>query len=785
MNIIKGKVNKRLVLVAVQLLLLFPVSVCAQTDSSSVSPLDSLSPEQLQLYYVNEPEPPQYYKGPTVGDTLYYELLPLTVPTETVEGQALILNRSEQEEIMPEPADTSTGGSQHLKPKISLGTGKLAYHGDLYDRKFKSPTTGRTAFDLSISQRLTGFLQLDFTAMFGSLGANEWLENRHENFKSEIRSGGVNLLYDFGNFVPAYHRVRPFVSLGLSGFEFLSKTDLRDQSGNTYYYWSDGSIKDKAEGSANAQFANTLQRDYKYESDIRELNRDGFGKYAERAWAMPLGVGAIMKVTHRFDVKINFQYFFSTTDYIDGITNRGVGARTGNRRMDNFTYTSFGIQYDLISRPRKRTFTDTLTSEQWLAFDTEDRDQDGVIDFSDDCHGTEAGVKVDERGCPVDDDADGIPNYRDDELASAPGALVNGRGVTQDDAYWLAWYNDYMNDTAASNVETVVIGNIFQKETRKIRKKKSGDIYTVELVRYNGSIPTDELAFLLSIGDITSTTLPDGTTVVYTSGNYDKVGTAIKRRDEFRLSGNKGAGISKLKGNDIIKVPEDELETLLQGELEELLNVDITDSSGTEAFGKDAIVYRVQLGAFKNKISPGVFNTSAGVLELKTGESVFRYVTKGYRTIEEAASVRADLVIQGYSDAFVTAYKDGKRIPMNQTSATVEKGYKEDMNENKIFSSIDKKLVSYKVQLGPLKKKFLEASMDEKVKELSNVEKQTTATGSLRYMTGNFSSFAEADKHRKQLEEKGFADAFVIAMFKDEIISIQEAKEFLDQSSSK
>ena len=73
-----------------------------------------------------------------------------------------------------------------------------------------------------------------------------------------------------------------------------------------------------------------------YESDIRELNKDGFGKYTERAFAFPLGVGFIMKVTDRVDLKLNFQYYFSTTDYIDGISNKSLGDRVGNKRKDNW-----------------------------------------------------------------------------------------------------------------------------------------------------------------------------------------------------------------------------------------------------------------------------------------------------------------------------------------------------------------------------------------------------------------------------------------------------------------
>ncbi len=757
------------------------------------TPPDSLSPDELQRYYVLEPEPIDFYKGPDIGDSVFYLLNPWTIPTFTNGGYALgghgdgILAAEELS------SDSAFNAEQRLKPKISLGMGRMGFNGDLYQRHFQVPTMGRPAFDLAISQRLTRYLQVDFNVLFGKLGGNERLNNRNENFSSEIRAGGINLLYDFGNLIPDAYKVRPFVSFGAYGFEFLSKTDLKDKNGNTYYYWSDGSIKDRAEGSPGAQNAQDLVRDYTYESDIRELNKDGFGKYQERAWAFPVGAGVVMKVTDRIDLKLNFQYYFSTTDYIDGISNKSIGDRSGTKRKDNFTYTSFSLQYDLISKrkPRSARFRDTLSNDSWLAIDTEDTDQDGVPDMSDACQGTPVGAKVDERGCPLDGDNDGIPDYRDDELTTAAGVPVNARGVGQTDEYWAAWYAQYLNDTLATDRTTEYTGNIYATVTKKPKEKKEN--FTVELVRYTGSIPSDELAFLLSIGDINTMTLDDGTTVVYTSGTYDKLSTAIKRRDEFRTTGSKGAGISRIQGKEIVQVPETELEKLLASEIADLMNLnvggDTTTTSGTVGsvlpeevgqFTKEDVVYRVQLGAFRNKISTKVFNTSAGVLELKTGENVYRYVTKGYKTIEDAAAVRADLVVQGYSDAFVTAYQGGKRIPMSQTKATMDKGYKEDMSETKTFNSIDKKLLVFKVQLGPLKKASQEVAMDEKVKDLSNIEKQTTASGSIRYTAGgDFSRLDAAEKLRKDLEDKGYTDAFIIATFKNEIISIQEAMELL------
>jgi len=750
-------------------------------------PIDSLTPDQLLLYYQTEPEPIQFYKGPDVGDSVFYVLNPLTIPTTTVEGDGLSRHGDGALAEFDEASDSTLADEQKLKPKISIGAGRMSFDGDLYKKHFQTLSMGRPALDLAISHRITRYLQLDFSVLFGKLGGNERLNNRDENFSSEIRAGGVNLVYDFGNFIPSKYKVRPFVSLGAYGFEFLSKTDLKDKNGNTYYYWSDGSIKDKAEGSPDAQNAKNLQRDYVYESDIRETNKDGFGKYKERAFAFPLGVGFIMKVTDRVDLKLNFQYYFSTTDYIDGITNKSVGNRIGTKGKDNWTYTSFALQYDLIAKKKSKSnkFIDTLSNAYWFAFDNEDLDEDGVIDLQDNCPGTPKGAKVDLKGCPVDEDNDGIPNYRDDELTTAPGVPVNARGVGQTDEYWKNWYDNYLNDSLANERTTENIGNIYAAVVKKPKEKK--DNFTVELVRYAGPIPTDELAFLLSIGDINSVTLDDGTTVVYTSGNYDKLSTAIKRRDEFRTTGNKGAGISRIMGKEIVQVGDEELQKLLASEIEDLLNVSVGDSAaGTvlpeEAgvFGKEDIVYRVQLGAFKNKISTKVFNTSAGVLELKTGENVYRYVTKGYRSIGDAAAVRADLVVQGYSDAFVTAYKGGKRIPMSQTGATMDKGYKEDLNENKTFNSIDKKLLVFKIQLGPLKKPTQEAAMDEKVKDLKEIDKQTTATGNIRYTAGGeFSRLDTAEKLRKELEDKGYTDAFIIATFKNEIISIQEAMELL------
>lgn len=683
-----------------------------------------------------------------------------------------------------------------FKPKIALGTGMLSFYGDLYTKHYQAPWTSRIGYDLNVSHRLNRYLQINFNIMFGKLGAFENLPNRHENFQSEIRAGGINLMYDFGNFIPDLYRIRPWISAGVSGFEFLSKTDLKDKNGETYYYWSDGSIKNMAEGSAGSQFAKDLVRDYKYETDIRERNADGFGKYPERSFAFPLGFGAIMEITPRFDFKAGVQYYLTTTDYVDGITNKSVGDRQGTKSKDKFVYTSFALQYDLVM-DREKKMEDTLSDAyydgvDWLAIDNMDYDKDGVKDFDDDCQGTPPGVKVNKRGCPLDDDEDGVPNYMDDENPSPKGFEVNMHGVAQTDEFWQSWYDHYF-DTIGIDKTTEIIGNAFDiasntKPKNVVSAKEEPRVYTIELARYEGGVPSDEMAFLLSIGDIKSTVLDDGTTVVYTAGTYEDVKMAKQRRDEFVAEGNKNARVGYFKNEKYFTLSDDELQKALAAANATPTNTTITDTSavGTNtaaatesAFGKGKIVYRVQLGAYRNRISLKAFNNSANVVELKTEEGTYRYVTAGHKTVAEAAAKKADLYLLGYTDAFVTAYKDGKRIPMSEAGATMASKEKEDLNENKTFSSVDKTLISFKIQVGALKKPSAVADMDERLKGIEGVGKQTTATGQVRFTVGKYSGYDEAEKARKQLEDKGFPEAFIIATFKEEIISLQEAMELL------
>jgi len=685
-----------------------------------------------------------------------------------------------QKKIEEDPAPPELGNI--FKPTIGLGVGMLSYYGDLYSKHAQSFTTARIGYEIMLSQPISKSFHLNFYGLFGKLGANEQLGIRNENFQSEIRMGGIHLMYDFSNFIPEHHKFRPWIATGIEGFEFLSKTDLRDKNGLKYHYWSDGSIKNLAETDAAASTAINLVRDYTYETDIRELNADGFGKYPERSWAVPIGAGFILDINERAKFKIGTTFHLSFTDYIDGVTKTSTGNRIGNKAKDNFVMTSFSLHYDLVVKSNADTMPDGYYDGiDYLVLDDEDEDGDGVTDFKDDCHKTPKTAKVDKKGCPVDEDKDLIADYYDEELPTPASMIANGVGIGITDEMAQLWYDTYFDSTGIF-AKTIDLDSTKHKGSNSINPNSLRKEYTVELAKFTGGVPSDIMAYLLSIGDVRSTHFGD-TTVVYTAGSYEDIKLAIQRKDEFIQEGVKDAKVGYFRGGKYYSM--DNSANAISKETaysDSIMAVKGSNGIIKNPAAAKGIVYRVQLGAYKNPLSESLFKHVGKVIELKTDDGYYKYVTEAYPTLEKAMVAKAEITLEGYSDAFVSAYKDGKRISLKEAGATFEDNNdatNEVLDENKNKAgALDKSLVVFKIQIGSLKKAN-DSSFEERIKDLTDVQKMSTTTGLVRYTTGEYKDYNSAVSGKAALTEKGFNDVFVIATFKGEIISIQEALEIL------
>jgi Ca2+-binding EF-hand superfamily protein len=370
------------------------------------------------------------------------------------------------------------GDDAVFAPKIGLGTGFFTYLGDVRDNNLFHPFTSSWGYEFFASANFSKHFDLDLNIVYGDITVNERSRDplRNRNFRSELFVGGVGVSYNFNHLYKKKPGVvQPFVSVGVSFVHFDSKTDLHDANGNRYHYWSDGAIMDRPEDSETAHLAVELQRDYNFETDLREMNNDGLGKYDLFTVAIPFRAGLDFKMGRRLSARLSTAFHYTLTDLIDDFTHRGEGDRQGNSANDMFFYTSMQVNYAIgvkVKKPEKRDWPD-FEEFDFMALYLADEDGDGVPNFQDSCHQTLDGVEVDERGCPVDSDRDLIPDYRDKEEFTGIDKIANLDGIGLTDA--MMWER-YIDSVATARA---MIPVIFPSGVMERPETADGDSKTV------------------------------------------------------------------------------------------------------------------------------------------------------------------------------------------------------------------------------------------------------------------------------------------------------------------
>lgn len=704
---------------------------------------------------------------------------------------------------MPKVTPPSKGAFV-LKPIIGLGTGMFSFFGNVkaMNGKVQNPMTSRIGYDLTYAQKLGPVTEFDLYALFGKLSVNERSTTLNWNFLSEIRGGGAHLLFKILPNQP----VTPYVLTGVESFEYLTKTDLYDQYGNKYYYWSDGSIRNLPQNAPNASSATVIYRNYSFESDMREMNINNTGKYSLQTFAIPLGVGFMFHIGKRADFLIGTTLHYTFTNHIDG-----YGDSIHSKRNDMFLMSSVSLRFDLTGKKHYDTTSGGYLPEDLEGVDYEalmngDYDHDGVRDWDDSCAGTPKGVPVDSKGCPLDGDHDGVPDYRDKQLNTPPGAIVDDNGVALTDSAIKMQYLMFMDSTG--QFAQVEIQNTIGAPVATASNNKH---YTIQLGRYTQGVPPNVMDKLLSVPDVQFATMPDSSTV-YTVGDYTDYSVAKARQEQLVKEGLPDAKIVYKKGktyveatppvkegnqgtkpangnnaanNNVVNnnLPNNNVPNNVNNPSNNNVNPNVNNSQGNKASQQSTIVYRVQLGAYSHKLSRDIFANINDLVEVKTENGFYTYSAGSFTNYQEAVNFKTQLITQGFPDAFIKAYKDGKRIPLKDAGATFIGSSQEDMSEKvtKENNTLDKADIRFKVQIGVFKgappKNFM-----ERIKTMPDVTTNVDASGQTHYVVGSYTSFDAAKKMRDKLAAApALKGAFIVAYFKDKAIPLSQAISIMKQ----
>jgi hypothetical protein len=375
---------------------------------------------------------------------------------------AFVGNAAAQENTPPPPGKNL--------PSVSLGAGTLLYNGDVGKNSgLNIYTRMRAGYSFSVEQRFMKMLGVSLCGIFGKIAgedrSSDTLMNR--NFESKVMQFGLNVAFHFDNdlMIKSDFPIGPYVFAGFHYLMFDPYGDLKDKNGENYYYWSDGSIRDLNESSANQYIAQFLVRDYTYETQLK----DSTTNYQRSTFVVPVGAGFKLKLSPSVEASLNGAYNIAFSDYLDNV-------KEGSN--DSYLWTSFAVTYNIGKTSKEK---DKYTEVDFSQIDNYDSDNDGVKDFDDMCAGTPPNIKVDSRGCPDDDDNDGVPDYRDKEPKSKRGLPVDSNGVVLTDAMIAEYHRTH--DSLATEREEVFTQNpslktLEQIEQQIIEEKKNNPLVT-------------------------------------------------------------------------------------------------------------------------------------------------------------------------------------------------------------------------------------------------------------------------------------------------------------------
>lgn len=661
-----------------------------------------------------------------------------------------------------------------FRPKLSLGIGMFTFYGDVStNHTGYHPTVSRLAYDLRLINPLTDYLDMNFYVLFGQVSANERTLNRNLNFNSHITTGGLTLTYNFKNLAKWNSNVHPYISAGIESVEFLSKSDLYDANGNYYYYWSDGRIMDMAEDDPNASTATEIYRDYTYESDLRELNLDGFDSYPERTWAFPVEIGANFILSEKVNFRVSTSMHFTQSDLIDNVTAESVGNRAGTKGNDKFLYTSVSMTYDLTFGKGGKDGD----FGEWMdlyAQDTSDYDQDGVGDLADLCAKTPLDARpVDEFGCPLDQDLDGVSDNLDDELDTPEGAPVDEHGVALTDEDFELMYRMYKDSIGefttfdeVTNISESEGGGIASGNQDGIVTGGSREKYWAVLGSDSTGVTANDLHKFLSYENFK--VIDDGKTVTYVLGGYENLSDAVATQTGLKDEGL-AATVGKTEvGEDgkehITTVPEDELVT--------------TEGTADHAEGT---IYKVQIGAFSKKLSGKVFGDAKDLTYVKGDDGLWRYYSGSFTDKKEAAQHRINLLEKGYGGSFIVVFSEGDRLTLAEGGFEVTEGHDDTDQESSTPTehAVNPDLIKFKVQVGAFQNKIPTDILDLYLSIGNVLPKKDAESGLTKYFIGTHDNYQDAEAAKKELQEKGLVDAFVVGDFNGKIITAQEALDLL------
>lgn len=186
-----------------------------------------------------------------------------------------------------------------------------------------------------------------------------------------------------------------------------------------------------------------------------------------------------------------------------------------------------------------------------------------------------------------------------------------------------------------------------------------------------------------------------------------------------------------------------------------------------------SITYRIQYGAYLADFEPSVSTYGSEDVESIRGEhGLTLHVGGEYMRLSEVRQALEKAKSADHQDAFITAYRNGKRISLEEADQ-FEKLRQERVAE--AAALFDAPSIRFHVQLGRYSA-GVPVDVLNSFLRMGHVEQRLESDGTHRYITRGFDNEDEARRHLAEAISRGFVDAFLVAEANGKTCSIAEAR---------
>lgn len=205
----------------------------------------------------------------------------------------------------------------------------------------------------------------------------------------------------------------------------------------------------------------------------------------------------------------------------------------------------------------------------------------------------------------------------------------------------------------------------------------------------------------------------------------------------------------------------------------------------------DGLIYKLQVGAFRNPIPQDLFKGFAPISAEKVRDDITRYRVGYFTSYNVANSAKNQVRGLGYRDAFVVALNNGSRITLSEARAmessintiiVPDPIIQPTANNEDVYSNLTDENIAFATAANTIEGVFFSVQVGAFSKPLTNDNELNVSplvlnsyNGLYKYSTGIFNSIEDAGRKKASLIDQGIADAFIIAYNDGRSISLDQA----------